>query len=67
VTAVTELLTGAPLVALFLVLTLGTLLGAVRLAGVSLGPAGALFAGLAVSALLPELADTCRAYWARSG
>jgi putative transport protein len=58
VTAVTELLTGAPLVALFLALSLGTLLGAVRIAGVSLGPAGALFAGLALSALLPDLADT---------
>jgi len=58
VTAVTELLTEAPLVTLFLVLSLGTLLGAVRIAGVSLGPAGALFAGLALSALLPGIAGT---------
>ncbi len=58
VTVVTDLLTASPLVALFLVLTLGTLLGAVRVAGVSLGPAGALFAGLALSALLPGVAGT---------
>lgn len=50
------LLVDSPLVTLFLVLTLGTLLGAVRLGGVSLGSAGALFAGLAASALFPDLA-----------
>ncbi|MFU8839487.1 MAG: TrkA C-terminal domain-containing protein [Nitriliruptoraceae bacterium] len=54
--ALTDLLAGAPLVALFLVLAAGTLLGAVRVAGVSVGPAGALFAGLALSALLPGIA-----------
>ncbi len=51
------LLADSPLLALFLVLTLGTLLGAIRLGGVSVGPAGALFAGLAVSAVLPGLSD----------
>jgi putative transport protein len=50
------LLVESPLVTLFLVLTLGTLIGAVRLGGVSVGPAGALFAGLALSAFLPDLA-----------
>ena len=56
--AITELLTGAPLLTLFLVLATGTALGAVRVAGVSIGPGGALFAGLALSALLPEVAGT---------
>ena len=56
--AITELLTGAPLLALFLVLTVGTALGAVRVAGVSIGPGGALFAGLALSAWLPGIAGT---------
>ncbi len=56
--AISELLSGAPLLSLFLVLALGTALGAVRVAGVSIGPGGALFAGLALSALLPELAGT---------
>ncbi|MEX2549285.1 MAG: TrkA C-terminal domain-containing protein [Nitriliruptoraceae bacterium] len=54
----TELLTEAPLLALFLVLAAGTMFGAVRIGGVSVGPAGALFAGLALSAVLPELAGT---------
>ncbi len=52
----TELLTEAPLLALFLVLAGGTMLGAVRVGGISVGPAGALFAGLALSAALPTLA-----------
>lgn len=55
---VVDVLTDQPLLVLFLVLTLGTLLGAVRVGGISAGPAGALFAGLAVSAALPDLADT---------
>ncbi|WP_052666256.1 aspartate:alanine exchanger family transporter [Nitriliruptor alkaliphilus] len=44
-----------PLLTLFLVLTVGTLLGAIRVAGTSIGPAGALFAGLAVSAAVPDV------------
>ena len=52
-----ELLADNPLLALFLVLAAGTALGAVRVAGVSLGPAGALFTGLAISAALPETAQ----------
>jgi putative transport protein len=54
---VSDLLLGNPLVVLFLVLAAGTLLGAVRLGGVAAGPAGALFAGLAISAAMPELTD----------
>jgi putative transport protein len=45
-----------PLLVLFLVLAAGTAVGAVRVAGVSAGPAGALFAGLALSAAVPEVA-----------
>jgi putative transport protein len=45
-----------PLLVLFLVLAAGTAVGAVKLGGVSAGPAGALFAGLALSALVPEVA-----------
>ncbi|MFP4235542.1 MAG: TrkA C-terminal domain-containing protein [Nitriliruptoraceae bacterium] len=56
--ALTELLSDAPLVTLFVVLGAGTLLGAVRVAGVSVGPVGALFAGLGLSALLPKIAGS---------
>ncbi len=52
-----EILSDAPLVVLFGVLAIGTLVGAVRIAGVSVGPAGALFAGLALSALVPGVSD----------
>lgn len=45
-----------PLLVLFLVLAGGTLLGAVKVGGISAGPAGALFAGLALSAVVPEVA-----------
>jgi putative transport protein len=46
-----------PLLALFLVVALGAALARVRIKGVGLGPAAALFAGLAVSAVEPDLAD----------
>jgi putative transport protein len=46
-----------PLLALFLVVALGAALARVRIKGVGLGPAAALFAGLAVSAIEPDLAD----------
>ena len=46
-----------PLLVLFIVLAAGTIFGAIRVTGLSLGPAGALFAGLAVSAIFPEVAD----------
>jgi putative transport protein len=52
---VTQVLVEQPLLTLFLVLALGTLLGSVRLAGTAIGPAGALFAGLAVSAAVPDV------------
>jgi putative transport protein len=53
--AVTQVLVDQPLLVLFVVLALGTLLGGVRIAGTAVGPAGALFAGLAVSALIPDV------------
>jgi putative transport protein len=46
-----------PLLVLFLVVALGAAVGRMRIRGVSLGPAAALFAGLAVSAADPDLAD----------
>lgn len=52
----TTLLVEQPLLTLFLALTVGTLIGAVRLGGVAAGPAGALFAGLIISALVPGVA-----------
>lgn len=52
-----DVLVEQPLLTLFLVLALGTLLGAVRVVGVAAGPAGALFAGLLVSALVPDVAE----------
>ncbi len=52
-----RVLTDQPLVVLFLVLGAGTLIGAVRIGGIAAGPAGALFAGLALSAAVPDVAD----------
>lgn len=52
---VARVLVEQPLLTLFLVLALGTLLGSVRVAGTAVGPAGALFAGLVVSAAVPEV------------
>lgn len=46
-----------PLLVLFLVVGLGAALGRVRLRGVGLGPAAALFVGLAFSAADSDLAD----------
>jgi putative transport protein len=46
-----------PLLVLFLVVGLGGALGRVRFHGVGLGPAAALFVGLAVSAVDPDLAN----------
>ena len=45
-----------PVVLVFVVLALGSVVGAVTVKGVSLGPAGALFAGLALSAMDARLA-----------
>jgi putative transport protein len=52
-----RVLTEQPLVVLFIVLAAGTLIGAVRVGGIAAGPAGALFAGLALSAAIPEVAE----------
>ena len=49
------MLTSDPLLVLFVVVALGAALSRVRISGVSLGPAAALFAGLALSAIEPEL------------
>lgn len=51
-----DVLVDHPLLLVFTVLAAGALLGAVRVRGVSLGPAGALFAGLALSAIDERLA-----------
>ncbi|TFH14680.1 MAG: transporter, partial [Acidimicrobiales bacterium] len=50
-------LTSDPLLVLFVVVALGAALARVRIKGVGLGPAAALFAGLAVSAINPDLAE----------
>ena len=50
-----DVLIDQPLLVLFVVLAGGSLLGAVRIGGVRVGPAGALFAGLALSAAIPEV------------
>jgi putative transport protein len=46
-----------PLLVLFVVVAVGAAVGRVRIRGVGLGPAAALFAGLAASAIEPDLAD----------
>jgi putative transport protein len=51
-----DLLVDHPVTLLFVVLAGGAALGAVKVKGVSLGPAGALFAGLALSAIDERLA-----------
>lgn len=47
-----------PLVVLFLVVAVGAAVGAVRVRGIALGPAGALFVGLAVAAIDNRLGNT---------
>lgn len=51
-----DVLADNPVLLVFVVLGLGAALGAVKVRGVSLGPAGALFAGLALSAVDDRLA-----------
>lgn len=48
---VTDLLADEPLVLLFAVLAVGAVIGSITVRGIGIGPAGALFAGLAASAL----------------
>ena len=60
---VTALLDKSPVLLLFVVLSVGTALGAIRIRGISVGPAAVLFSALAVSALdarlaLPEVLGT---------
>ncbi len=50
-------LTDNPLLVLFAVVALGAAAGRIRIGGVGLGPAAALFVGLAASAIEPDLAD----------
>lgn len=49
------LLSENPILVVFIVATLGYLIGQVRIAGFSLGVAGVLFAGLIVSSLSPDI------------
>ncbi len=50
-----ELLAGEPMLLLGIVLALGSMLGAIPIRGTRIGPAGALFVGLLVSAIDPRL------------
>ncbi len=52
----TALLQTHPLLALFLVVGLGAVLGAIRFGPLRFGAAGALFVGLVLSASVPEAA-----------
>ncbi|MDK7733029.1 TrkA C-terminal domain-containing protein [Propionimicrobium lymphophilum] len=52
-----EILAQAPLLTLFLVIALGTLVGAIPFGPIKFGPAGALFVGLAIGALDPSLGE----------
>ena len=56
-TAVLDVLAASPLLTIFLVVALGTALGAVPLGPVRFGPAGALFVGLAVGAADARLGE----------
>lgn len=62
--AVLDLLVGAPLLTLFLVMALGTVVGRIRLGPVRFGAAGALFVGLAVGALDPRFGEGFEVYQA---
>lgn len=50
-----DLLAASPLLAIFLVVALGSLLGQIPLGPLKLGAAGALFVGLAIGAAAPEI------------
>jgi putative transport protein len=50
-------LTSDPLLVLFIVVGVGAAVGRLRIKGVGLGPAAALFIGLAASAIEPDLAE----------
>ncbi|WP_048728440.1 aspartate:alanine exchanger family transporter [Kytococcus sedentarius] len=52
------LFTSSPLLALFLVVALGAAIGAIRIGPLRFGAAGALFVGLVVSAMHPEVVSS---------
>lgn len=53
-----SLFASSPLLALFVVVALGAAIGAIRIGPLRFGAAGALFVGLIVSALHPEVVST---------
>ena len=53
-----SLFTSSPLLALFVVVALGAAIGAIRIGPLRFGAAGALFVGLIVSAVHPEVVST---------
>ena len=56
--AMASLFASSPLLALFVVVALGAAIGAIRIGPLRFGAAGALFVGLTVSALHPEVVST---------
>ena len=52
---VIEILASSPLLTLFVVVTAGAVIGAIPLGKIRFGAAGALFVGLALSAVAPQL------------
>lgn len=52
-----EILASSPLLTLFIVVTVGAVIGAIPFGKMRFGAAGALFVGLALSAAAPELGD----------
>ena len=56
--AMASLFASSPLIALFVVVALGAAIGAIRIGPLRFGAAGALFVGLIVSALHPEVVST---------
>ena len=56
--AMAPLFASSPLLALFVVVALGAAIGAIRIGPLRFGAAGALFVGLTVSALHPEVVST---------
>ena len=56
--AMASLFASSPLLALFVVVALGAAIGAIRIGPLRFGAAGALFVGLVVSALHPEVVST---------
>lgn len=53
-----DLFSSSPLLALFLVVALGAAIGAIRIGPLRFGAAGALFVGLAISAMHPEVVSS---------